>query len=66
MLLMATIHSSTQNYRLFLPKYWEYRHIAKHMVRLGLYLSFCVDKVKQRVLTVDGLETATVCRLLGF
>ena len=33
----------------------------KHMVRLGLYPPFCVDKVKQRVLlTLDGLETATV------
>ena len=24
------------NYRRFLPEYWEYRHIAKYMVRVGL------------------------------
>ena len=35
------------------------------MVRVGLYLRYCVDKVKQRVLfTMDVPETATVCRLL--
>ena len=42
----------------FLPQYWEYRHIAKHTVRLGLCLPYCVDKVRQGVL--DELETATV------
>ena len=49
------------NYRRFLPEYWEYRHIAKYMVRVGLYLRCYVDKVKQRVLfTMDVPETATV------
>ena len=52
------------NYRRFLPEYWEYRHIAKYMVRVGLYLRCCVDKVKQRVLfTMAVPEMATVCRL---
>ena len=52
------------NYRRFLPEYWEYRHISKYMVRVGLYVHYCVDKVKQRVLfTMDVPETATVCRL---
>ena len=38
-----------------------------HTVRLGLYLPYCVDKVGQRVLlTMDGLETATVSKLLSF
>ena len=41
-----------------------------HTVRLGLYLPYCVDKVRQRVLlTMDGLETATVLeasKLLSF
>ena len=40
---MAAIDSSTQSLR-FLPQYWEYRHIARHTVRLGLYLPYCVDK----------------------
>ena len=49
------------NYRCFLLEDWKYRHIAKHMVRVGLYLRCCVDKVKQRVLfTMDVPETATV------
>ena len=52
------------NYRRFLPEYWEYRHITKYMVRVGLYLCCCVDKVKLRVLfTMDIPETVTVCRL---
>ena len=59
---MAAIDSSTQSLR-FLPQYWEYRHIARHTVRLGLYLPYCVDKVRRRVLlTMDGLQTATVWR----
>ena len=59
---MATMDSSVQLPR-FLPQYWEYRHIAKHTVRLGLCLPYCVDKARQRVLlTMDGLETATVWR----
>jgi hypothetical protein len=59
---MATID---QAFKLacLLPQYMEYRHIAKHTVRLGLCLPYCVDKVRQRVLlTMDGLETATVWR----
>ena len=51
------------NYRRFLPEYWEYRRIVKFIVRIGLYLCCCVDKVKQRVLFIDVPETATVCRL---
>ena len=42
------------NYRHFLPEYWEYRHIAKYMVRVGLYLRCYVDKVKQRVSVYHG------------
>ena len=58
---MATIDLSVEV--AFLPQYVEYRHVAKHTVRLGLYLPFCVDKGRQRVLLpMDGLETATVWR----
>ena len=49
------------NYRCFLPEYWKYRHFAKYMVRVGLYLRCCVDKVKQKVLfTMDVPETVMV------
>ena len=65
LLLMAFDDGYDQlNYRHFLPEYWVYRHISMYMVRVGLYVRYCVDKVKQRVLfTMDVPETVTVCRL---
>ena len=64
-LLLMTIDDGYNrlNYRRFLPEYWEYRHISKYMymVRVGLYLRCCVDKVKQRVqFTMDVPETVTI------